>query len=157
MTAAIRVGPAVTDRRSRNSRGQTRLGAHCGDVGGVWAGQHRALFRALHAIWNCEAADNQVASIEADQAIEGGALMSATLWRIWANPNMLPPTNNYQVADVKVGEGMFWLIGRDTNDSEVSHSATEPSFGLVDEASKVNLNADGLTIIATNLLLTSRK
>lgn len=57
------------------------------------------------------------------------------------NPNMLPSTNNYQVAAVKVGEGMFWLIGRDTNDSDVSHRSTEPSFGLVDEASKANLNA----------------
>jgi type II secretory pathway component PulK len=100
-----------------------------------------ALYFAHSMEMELRAADSQVASLQADQAIEGGALYASNILANLGNPNMLPSTNNYLVAAVKVGEGMFWFIGRDTNDTEVSHRSPDPSFGLVDEASKANLNA----------------
>jgi DNA uptake protein ComE-like DNA-binding protein len=46
---------------------------------------------------------------------------------------------------VPIGESKFWLIGRDTNDFQTSTSISLPAFGLVDEASKINLRASWLT------------
>jgi len=42
----------------------------------------------------------------------------------------------YQCAAVPVGDARFWLIGRDPN----ADNPTEVTFGLVDEAAKLNLN-----------------
>jgi type II secretory pathway component PulK len=100
-----------------------------------------ALYFAHTMDLEMRASDNQVASLQADQAIEAGALYASNILANLGNPNMLPSTNNYVVAKGKVGGGMFWFIGRDTNDSDISHHSDEPSFGLVDEASKANLNA----------------
>jgi type II secretory pathway component PulK len=98
-------------------------------------------------------ADNALASQQADQAIEAGAIyVSNILAEVIQTssqmnaqynfaPYMLPPTNFYSAAGVKVGEATFWLIGRDTNDSIFSRRSPDPSFGLVDEASKVNINS----------------
>jgi hypothetical protein len=46
-------------------------------------------------------------------------------------------------AAVPVGDAKFWLIGRDTS----GQNLTEPTFGLIDEGSKLNLN-----IVNTNVL-----
>jgi type II secretory pathway component PulK len=47
---------------------------------------------------------------------------------------------------------MFWLIGRDTNDTDLSHRTPNPQFGLIDEASKANLNSKAINYY-TNLLI----
>jgi len=44
----------------------------------------------------------------------------------------------YKGQGVPVGEATFWIIGRDTNDWQTG--PVNPVFGLVDEASKLNLN-----------------
>jgi hypothetical protein len=94
-----------------------------------------------------KAADNRVASLEADQAIEGAALyvsnVLATRSNLMMNMMVIPtPDNlNFHVDGVKVGDATFWLVGRDTNDLQASGQGDEPIWGLVDEASKINLNA----------------
>ena len=100
-----------------------------------------ALYFANAMEMELRAADNQVASLQADQAIEAGAVYASNILANLATPNMLPSTNNYQTAAVKVGEGMFWFIGRDTNDTDMARRSGDPTFCLVDEASKANLNA----------------
>jgi type II secretory pathway component PulK len=55
---------------------------------------------------------------------------------------MLQPTE-FHCDAAPVGEALFWVIGRNTNDWELNY--TRPAFGLVDEASKINLNAPWLT------------
>lgn len=87
-----------------------------------------------------QAADNEVAGMEAEQAIEGGALYVSNMLVALQVSNSIPSTANFHADAVKVGNGKFWLIGRDTNDLTTSAQGDHPVWGLVDEASKVNLN-----------------
>jgi type II secretory pathway component PulK len=111
-----------------------------------------ALYFAHSMEFELRSAENQVDSLQADQAVEAGALYASNVLANLMNPNMLPNTNNYLTSSVKVGDGMFWFIGRDTNDSDMSHRSPDPSWGLVDEASMANLNAS-IYNNATNLLI----
>ena len=89
------------------------------------------------------ASDNRVAALEAGQAIDGAARYLSNILATVAYPGFLPDPTQYRCEAVSVGDAKFWLIGRDTNDWEVN--LTKPAFGLVDEASKINLNAPWLT------------
>ena len=51
-----------------------------------------------------------MASLQAEQAIEAGALYVSNILANLGN-QMLPSTNNYLVANVSVGQGRFWLLG----------------------------------------------
>jgi type II secretory pathway component PulK len=103
---------------------------------------------------NIRMADNDLAGMQATQAIEAGAVyasnvlanvlgLNTTGGGLLANtqPFMLPQTNYYQTAAVRVGEARFWFIGRDTNDTDFSRRSPEPVFGLQDEAARINLNS----------------
>ena len=50
--------------------------------------------------------------------------------------SVLPDSTQFPCANVPIGDAHFWIIGRDPEGA----SSTEPYFGLVDEASKLNLN-----------------
>lgn len=82
-------------------------------------------------------ADNELAGRQADQAIEGGVRYAETLLANVTTPGLLPDVTSYTAEAVPVGEGRFWFIGQPT---ETVKSGTPPVFGLVDEASKLNLN-----------------
>ena len=99
-----------------------------------------ALYFAHSMAMNLRAADNQVADMEADQAIEGAALYVSNILATLQVSNVLPSPDNFRCEAVKVGQAKFWLIGRDTNDLQTSMQGDHPVWGLVDEASKVNLN-----------------
>jgi type II secretory pathway component PulK len=114
-----------------------------------------ALYFAHSMEMSMRAAENTMASEQADQAIESAAVYYSNVLVNLRQPNMLPQTNNYKSAAVHVGDAMFWCIGRDTNDSEFSHRGADPKFCLVDEASKANLNNTniyGNPDTSTNLL-----
>jgi type II secretory pathway component PulK len=87
-----------------------------------------------------KAADNNVAGVEADQAIEGAALYVSNVIATLGISNNMPSPAIFRAEAVKVGNATFWLIGRDTNDLQSSAQGDHPVWGLVDEASKVNLN-----------------
>jgi DNA uptake protein ComE-like DNA-binding protein len=89
------------------------------------------------------AADNRTAAIEAGQAIDGAARYLSNFLASTEYPGVMPSPAELPCEAVPVGDAKFWLIGRDTNDWEINF--TTPSFGLVDEASKINLNAPWLT------------
>ena len=89
------------------------------------------------------AADNRVAAIAANQAIDGAARYLSNFLATVAAPGELPQPAEFHCEAVPVGEAKFWFIGRETNDWEIN--LTAPAFGLVDEASKLNLNAPWLT------------
>ena len=160
---------AVYDRRiSGCLGGEEECGGHRPPLQGLHGARHNsgsvliivmwiafgvvslALYFAHSMEMNMRAADNQVSSLQADQAIESGAvyysnvlaqmMQITTIQQMNMQPYMLPPTNVYQTAGVRVGEAMMWVIGRDTNDTDFSHRSADPVFGLVDEASKINLN-----------------
>ncbi len=89
------------------------------------------------------AADNRVAAIESNQAIDGAARYLSNILATVAYPGEMPGPAEFACEAVPVGDATFWLIGRSTNDWEIN--LTKPAFGLVDEASKINLNAPWLT------------
>lgn len=99
-----------------------------------------ALYFAHAMTLEYQAADNEVAGMEAEQAIEGAALYISNMLVMQQVSNSLPSPPAFRADNVKVGDATFWLIGRDTNDLTSSAQGDHPVWGLVDEASKVNLN-----------------
>lgn len=89
------------------------------------------------------AADNRVAAIKSGQAIDGAARYLSNVLATVAYPGQMPGDWDIPCEAVPVGQARYWFIGRDTNHWELN--LTRPVFGLVDEASKINLRAGWLT------------
>lgn len=103
-----------------------------------------ALYFANSMSLELRAADNRVCGLEADQAVTGAARYASNLLATLPVPGEMPDTTTYKAEAVPVGTAQFWFIGRgDEQDSDET-----PVFGLVDEASKINLNSAN-----SNLLL----
>ena len=102
-----------------------------------------ALYFAHSMTFELRASDNRVAGLEAEQAIEGGARYVNYVLTTLGTNGAIPDPTLYQREGVALGQARFWLIGR--SDQQVT--TTEPYYGLVDEASKLNLN-----IATTNML-----
>src|SRR6266496_5333882 len=101
-----------------------------------------ALYFAHSMSLELRSSDNRVAAVEAEQAIEGAARYVSN---ILANtiteqqlPGTMPDPLGFRSEAVPVGDARFWLIGRDTNTWQ--NGPDRLTFGLVDEASKLNLN-----------------
>jgi DNA uptake protein ComE-like DNA-binding protein len=95
-----------------------------------------ALYFGQEMSISLKAADNRVAALEAEQAIEGAARYVTYLLSNLETNGMLPDPQIYQPEALPVGDATFWLIGR-----EDQPTATDrPFFALVDESSKLNLN-----------------
>jgi DNA uptake protein ComE-like DNA-binding protein len=105
-----------------------------------------ALYFAHSMSLELRAADNRVASLEAEQAIAGAARYLSNVLANAQQPGLLPATNTYLCSGVPVGNAYFWLIGRDTNAWQ--NGPYQPVFGLVDEASKLNLNTATADMLA---------
>lgn len=82
------------------------------------------------------AADNRSVETEARLAVAGGTRYAAYVLSQFATNGAVPRWEEYQAEALPVGEATFWMIGRDPNQIPT----TEPVFGLVDEASKLNIN-----------------
>jgi DNA uptake protein ComE-like DNA-binding protein len=89
------------------------------------------------------AADNRMAEITARQAAIGGTRYAAFVLSQFATNGAVPRIEEYKAAELPVGEAAFWFIGRDLN----QRATTDVVFGLVDEASKINLNTAPRTIL----------
>ncbi len=101
-----------------------------------------ALYFAHSMSFELRSSDNRVATIEAEQAIEGAAryvsnILAKTITQQQL-PGTMPDPLGYRSEAVPVGDARFWLIGRDTNTWQ--NGPDRLTFGLVDEASKLNLN-----------------
>ena len=99
-----------------------------------------ALYFADSMNFELRASDNRVSAQAADQAIEGAARYVSYLLATQAangSNGFAPDAAAYQHEAVPVGEARFWLIGRETNHVV---GPGQIFFGLVDEASKLNLN-----------------
>lgn len=94
------------------------------------------------------AAENLKAGLQAEQAIAGAARYIAYV--LAAQDELtpgIPPIvelGDYVAENVPVGEATFWLVGRDPDDAFENE---EPVFGLIDEASKLNINTAPLEVI----------
>lgn len=83
------------------------------------------------------AAGNRSDEIAARQAVAGGMRYAGYVLRNYAVNGAVPdPEIDYLSTELPVGEATFWFIGRDSNVDPTS----DPVFGLVDEAAKLNLN-----------------
>ena len=100
-----------------------------------------ALYFADSMNFELRAADNRVSAMSADEAIDGAVryinYLLATQVANGSN-GFMPVLVDYQSQAVPVGEAHFWLLGRDTN--ALATGPGQLAFGLVDEASKLNLN-----------------
>ena len=101
-----------------------------------------ALTFAHTSVMAYKSADNELAGQQAEWAIEGGmryVIDLLTTNATTAPGQMLDPTS-YESEALPVGEATIWLLGGAGDDT--SYALTTPVFGLVDEASKINLNME---------------
>ena len=103
-----------------------------------------ALYFANSMSLEMRASDNRVAALESQQAIAGAACYISNILASVAEPGVMPAPDEYRCDAAPVGDATFWLIGRQTNEVPTA-DITRPAFGLVDEASKLNLNASWVT------------
>ncbi len=104
------------------------------------------LYFAQSMSYELRASENHVCGLASEQAIDGaGRYVSDVLANLPTN-GIVPDPSTYQMEAVPVGDAHFWLIGRDTN---YTSGATEMSFGLIDEASKLNLNTATSNMLAS--------
>jgi DNA uptake protein ComE-like DNA-binding protein len=96
-------------------------------------------------IMEYRAAENALAARQADQAIEGARRYVTLLLTNNPTPGQPLDPTTYEAEKVPVGDAAFWLIGRSTVLNPPSGVAT---YGLVDEASKLNLNSATADMLA---------
>ncbi|RJP26507.1 MAG: hypothetical protein C4527_15205 [Candidatus Omnitrophota bacterium] len=89
------------------------------------------------------AAENMVAQTQAEQAMEGAVRYVMYILANAEEPGVMPASDSYESEAVIVGDALFWLIGR--GDLDVADE--RPVFGLIDEASKLNLNTATLEML----------
>lgn len=87
-------------------------------------------------LMNYRGTDNELAGRQADHAIEGAVRYATFLMEHTEQPGQFPDVTLYHSEAVPVQEAMFWFLGR----SHETQTGTIREFGLVDEASKINLN-----------------
>lgn len=87
--------------------------------------------------------DNELAARQADLAIEGAAQYVEALLNNVDQPGTLPDPANYQSEAVPLGQATFWFLG----EPAAADTSNVPAFGLVDEASKLNLNTATATML----------
>jgi DNA uptake protein ComE-like DNA-binding protein len=95
-----------------------------------------ALYFGHSMMLEYRAADNLVAGLEAEQAIEGALRYAKMLIENLEDPGQLPDLDDYEAEQAPVGESYFWFLGR----GEVTETQKTPVFSLMDEGSKLNLN-----------------
>ena len=103
-----------------------------------------ALYFAHSMTFELRASDNRATGIAAEQAIEGAARYAGYILTNFATNGAVPLNTQYSGEAVTLGDAHFWFIGRDSSGA----SSTDPFFGLVDEASKLNLNRAGTNVLA---------
>ncbi len=95
-----------------------------------------AIYFANSSSLELRAADNRVASLEAEQAIAGAARYLSNALANVIEPGIPPAPAMLRVEAVQIGDARFWLIGQPLNEED----SEQPTWGLVDESSKLNLN-----------------
>jgi DNA uptake protein ComE-like DNA-binding protein len=103
-----------------------------------------ALYFANSMNYELRASDNRASGLAADQAIEGAARYVGYVLQNFATNGAVPATNQFVCEAVPVGDAKFWLIGRDLT----GQNTTEPTFGLVDEGAKLNLNTANTNVLS---------
>ncbi len=90
------------------------------------------------------ASDNRTTGLAAEQAIEGAARYVGYALVNYATNGTMPTNSQFNCEAMAIGDSHVWIIGRDLSGTVT----TEPTFGLIDEASKINLNLAGTNTIS---------
>jgi DNA uptake protein ComE-like DNA-binding protein len=90
-----------------------------------------------------QASGNRAGEVTARQAVAGGTRYASYLLSQFAADGAVPHIDDYKAEALPVGDASFWFLGRDLN----QQPTTDPVFGLVDEASKLNLNTATRTML----------
>ena len=101
------------------------------------------LYFAHSMTFELRASDNRVAEVEAEQILDGAARYVSYLLTNEGTNGTLLDVSNHPHEGAGVGEGYYWLLGR----SDRTGTSEEPFFGLVDEASKLNLNTASVEML----------
>jgi type II secretory pathway component PulK len=113
-----------------------------------------ALYFANSMNFELRASDNRVCAMAADEAIEGAVhYLNYLLGQQIANGSngVFLTLDDRLCQNVPVGEAHYWFIGRDTNNPV---GPGRMNFGLVDEASKLNINMAAIKpLISSNQLI----
>ena len=88
------------------------------------------------AVMAYRGAENSQAGAQAEQAIEGAARYAEYLMTQVTRLGAMPDPATFQSEALPVGDATFWFLGVPA----ASDPIDKPAFGLVDEASKLNLN-----------------
>jgi len=106
-----------------------------------------AIYFAHSMSFELRGAQNRYTSLQAEHATAAAAkyvtYMLTTYGTNGILPNLAQDLPEFLTTSVSVGEAYYWLIGR--NDLQVYPE--RPTFGLVDEASKLNLNTATLEML----------
>ena len=103
-----------------------------------------ALYFANSMSFELRASDNRAAGVQAEQAIAGAIRYVSNVLATVQEPGTAPDVTTYRYEAVAVGDATFWLLGRG---NERQNTIDLPFFGLVDEASKLNLNTATLEML----------
>ncbi len=93
-----------------------------------------ALLFGHSAMLNYRREANRVAALQAEYAVEG-ALRYLLQVIATATPGDMPDPTSFTAEDLRLGDCRIWFISRPANTD-----ASEPTFGLMDEAGRLNLN-----------------
>jgi len=98
-----------------------------------------ALYFGQSTSMELRAADQRVAGLEADQAIDGATRYATYLLGKLETSGVPPDPITYSREAVPVGQSLYWFLGRDPQVA-ANVTTTRPYYALVDESSKLNLN-----------------
>ena len=135
------------DRAIRRTRGSTFVIVLWISFGLV----SMALYFANSMSSELRASDNRVSGVAAEQGIEGAARYVNYILANQPTNGFLPDLTTYVSEAGRIGDARYWLIGRDTNSSLNGIPPTEVTFGLIDEASKLNLNTASSNMLVSLL------
>ncbi|MGH7952455.1 MAG: hypothetical protein ACREFE_11135 [Limisphaerales bacterium] len=103
-----------------------------------------ALYFANSMTYELRASDNRVSGLASEQAIEGAARYVSYVLSNFATNGVVPTNGEFACEAVPIGDAHFWIIGRDPSGTPSS----DPYFGLIDEASKLDLNTAGTNALS---------
>lgn len=99
-----------------------------------------AIYFANSMSMELRGAQNRTAILQAEHAATGAARYVTYILTTYGTngimPNLTQNLPDFRTAGVPLGEAYFWLLGR----NDFSKLPEQPSFGLTDETSKLNLN-----------------
>lgn len=105
-----------------------------------------ALYFADAMSLELRASDNRTSGLAAEQAIEGAARYVSWALTTLSTNGVMTTNSLFRCENIAIGSARAWVIGRQPLVNR-SSPPSQPVFGLVDEASKLNLNRSNTNVL----------